>query len=136
MTKLLALILLTGVCSLHSLCADTVVVFNEIMYHPAVNEPGLEWVKLYNQHAVDVDLTGWSITGAVNFDFPANTVMKGRSYLVVAVNPTTLAAATGLTNGLAPVYCPLGNSGDTLRIRNNSGRVMDEVTYGVDGDWP
>src|SRR5688500_5181072 len=24
--------------------ADSIVVFNEIMYHPAVNEPALEWV--------------------------------------------------------------------------------------------
>src|SRR5262245_17493780 len=33
--------------------ADSVVVFNEIMYHPLTNEPAFEWVELQNQHAVD-----------------------------------------------------------------------------------
>jgi len=116
--------------------ADSVVVFNEIMYHPATNEPVMEWVELYNQFAVDVDLTGWSVTGGINFDFPSNTVMKGRSFLLIAANPQTLAGVTGLTNILGPFTGRLNNAGDTLRIRNNSGRIMDEVSYGADGDWP
>ncbi len=41
--------------------SDSVVVFNEIMYHPQVDEANLEWLELYNQTAVDIDLTGWSI---------------------------------------------------------------------------
>src|SRR5215211_7359443 len=42
--------------------ADSVVVFNEIMYHPATDEPALEWVELHNQNAVDVDLSDWRLT--------------------------------------------------------------------------
>src|SRR4051812_3939698 len=136
MRKIPALLLLLSVCLSISTRADTVVVFNEIMYHPSSNEPGLEWIELHNQEAVDVDLTGWSITGGISYDFPANTVMRGRSYLLIAANPSTLVAATGLTNVLGPFTGRLANSGDTVRIRNNSGRVMDEISYGVDGDWP
>src|SRR4051812_8726851 len=135
MRKFVPFLLLLIAGSFHSVRADTVVVFNEIMYHPATNEPTMEWFEIYNQHAVDVDLTGWSITGAIDFSFAPNTVMKGRSYLVIAANPTTLAGATGLTNILGPFIGRLGNGGDTLRIRNNSGRTMDEVSYGGDGDW-
>ncbi|MGH7968812.1 MAG: hypothetical protein ACREIC_08815, partial [Limisphaerales bacterium] len=40
--------------------ADSVVVFNEIMYHPGTNTVGGEWLELHNQMAVDVDLSGWS----------------------------------------------------------------------------
>ena len=32
--------------------ADSVVVFNEVMYHPATNEAAMEWVELHNQTAV------------------------------------------------------------------------------------
>ena len=39
--------------------ADSVVVFNEVHYHPAEREAELEWVELHNQMAVDVDLSGW-----------------------------------------------------------------------------
>src|SRR3989449_1696726 len=45
-------------------------------------------------------------------------------------------AMTGSTNVLGPFTGRLGNNGDTLRLRNNSGRVVDEINYGVDGDWP
>src|SRR5439155_6570555 len=46
---LLVAILLTG-CLTPPLRADTSVVFNEIMYHPASN--ALEWVELHSQMAV------------------------------------------------------------------------------------
>src|SRR5689334_11807715 len=119
-----------------SVQADSVVVFNEVMYHPATNEQAMEWVELRNLLAVDVDLSGWELTGAINYTFASNTIVRGGAYFLVASSPTTLAAATGASNIFGPFTGRLNNSGDTLRLRNNSGRVMDEVSYGTDGDWP
>src|SRR5258706_10447933 len=45
--------------------ADSVVVFNEIMYHPKTNEAQLEWIELQNQMSVDVDVSAWSLTGGI-----------------------------------------------------------------------
>jgi len=132
---LLSLPLLTA-CLAQQLRADAVIVFNEIMYHPAANEPALEWVELRNALAVDVDISEWSLTGGINYTFPSNTFVRGRGFLVVAISPTAFTVTTGVTNVLGPFTGRLGNNGDTIRLRNNSGRVMDEVTYGVDGDWP
>src|SRR2546428_10526732 len=114
---------------------DSVMVFNEIMYHPATNEPALEWVELYNQMSVDVDLSGWRIADGVDYTFPNTTVIRAGSYLVVAISPTTLMAATGLTNVLGPFSGRLSNSGEKLELRDLNGRLMDSVTYGTDGDW-
>ncbi|HWQ92728.1 MAG TPA: lamin tail domain-containing protein, partial [Clostridia bacterium] len=128
-----------GLCLLAcpaSIRADSVVVFNEVMYHPSTNEAALEWVELHNQMAVDVDLSGWSISDAIQYTFPKNTVIPGRGYLVVGVSPHDLREATGLTNVLGPFSGRLSNSGETLELRNNNNRLMDEVSYGVDGDWP
>ena len=130
----LALALLAG--GLGAVRADSVVVFNEIMYHPQTNELASEWLELHNQMAVNVDLSGWSLAGGVSFTFPGGTVIPGGGYLVVALSPADLRAATGLTNILGPFAGRLANSGETLQLRNNSQRLMDEVTYGVDGDWP
>ena len=116
--------------------ADTAVVINEIMYHPATNEPAMEWVELYNQLAVDVDISDWSIAGGISYTFPSNTIVRGGGFVVVSVSPSTLNAVLGKTNVLGPFLGRLSNSGDLLRLRNNSGRVVDEVTYGADGDWP
>ncbi|HWB07269.1 MAG TPA: lamin tail domain-containing protein [Verrucomicrobiales bacterium] len=114
--------------------ADTVVVFNEIMYHPAAAnaaaEEAAEWVELYNEMAVDVDLGGWSITGGVNYTFPEGTILAGGGYLVVAAVPANVPGSVGAWTG------KLGNNGETLTLRNNNGRAMDEITYGTEGDWP
>src|SRR5213083_1882839 len=69
--------------------ADSTVSFNEIMYHPATNEPAMEWIELRNQQAVDVDISGWSITGGINYSFASNTIVRGNGYLVLASSPTT-----------------------------------------------
>jgi len=127
--------LLTG-CLTSSLRADTVVVFNEIMYHPATNEAESEWIELRNQMAVDVDISGWSIGGGIQYTFASNTIVRGGGFVVVAVSPTNLMAVTGLTNVLGPFAGRLSNNGNQLQLINNSGRVMDEINYGTDGDWP
>jgi hypothetical protein len=136
MKRLLPLLLLLTAGLVGSSQADSTVVFNEIMYHPATNEPAMEWVELRNQLAVDVDMSDWSLTGGVQYIFPPNTVIRGRGYLVVAISPAALMAATGANNVLGPFTGRLGNNGETLRLRNNSGRVVDEVVYDVEGDWP
>jgi len=69
--------------------ADSVVVFNEIMYHPPANEAVMEWVELHNQMAVDVDLSGWSLAGGVDFKFAEGSVISGGGYLVIASSPQT-----------------------------------------------
>ena len=119
-----------------SLRADTTVVFNEIMYHPASNETTLEWIELRNQMAVDVDVSGWSITGGMQYTFASNTIVRGGGFALLTLSPATMMSVTGSTNVLGPFTGRLSNGGDTLRLRNNSGRVVDEVSYGTDGDWP
>ena len=116
--------------------ADTSVVFNEIMFHPRTNEPGLEWVELYNQMAVDVDVSGWKLASGIDYVFPANSIVRGGGFAVVALSPADLALATGLTNLHGPFTGRLANSGESLQLLNNSGRVVDEIAYGVDGEWP
>ena len=116
--------------------ADSVVVFNEIMYHPAANEAALEWVELHNQNAVDVDVGEWRISGGIDYVFPGGTVIKGGGHLVVASAPAALMAQAGISNVLGPFAGRLSNGGEQLRLRDLNGRVMDEVGYGADGDWP
>ena len=132
--RLAACLLLT--CHVNSARADSAVVFNEIMYHPLTNEPTMEWVELHNQHAVDIDLSGWRLDGGIDFDFAAGTVLRGGSYLVVASSPAALMAATGVTNLVGPFRNRLANAGDTLRLRNNDSRIIDEITFASEGDWP
>jgi len=117
--------------------ADAVLVFNEVMYHPATAEADDEWIEFYNQLAVDVDISGWRVGGDTDYVFPAGTRVPGRSYIVLARNPAALMAATGLSsNVFGPFVSPLDNQGATLNLYNNSGRLVDTVTFGTEGEWP
>lgn len=130
---------LVTVLALTSWCfaaSDSVVVFNELMYHPPAEDATGEWVELHNQMAVDVDISGWSLTRAVEYRFAKGTLIPGGGFLVVSIAPQALAARTGLTNILGPYSGRLSNSGDDLELRNNNGRLMDELQYGTDVAWP
>ncbi|MCP4451321.1 MAG: hypothetical protein GY809_07650, partial [Planctomycetes bacterium] len=60
----------------------------------------------------------------------------GRGYVVVALVPELPMPGdmTGRVHG--PFLGKLSNAGETLRLINNSGRTMDALTYGDQGDWP
>lgn len=116
--------------------ADSVVIFNEILYHPAGDDPALEWVELYNPMSVDIELSNWVIEGGIDYRIPAGTVIAANGYVVVAADPAGLRAAVGITNVFGPFAGHLSNSGETLRLRNHNRRLMDELSYLDVDPWP
>ena len=95
-------------------------VFNEVHYHPENDETTLEYLELYNQLAVEVDLSNWRLDGDIDFDFPEGTIISGRGYLVVAKDPAALSAATGHNAALGPYNRNLSNSEGTVFLYNNN----------------
>ena len=57
--------------------ADSVVVFNEIHYHPLDENSSTEWIELRSLMGVNVDMSGWALEGGVNYTFPEDTVIPG-----------------------------------------------------------
>ena len=110
--------------------SDSAAVFNEVQYHPATTTGEEEWIELANLMAVDMDLSGWQLTGAVTFTFPEGSRLKAGGYLLVAAQPAAVPGALGPWNGR------LSNNGERLRLLNVSGRLMDELDYGDDEPWP
>ncbi|MGN6387139.1 MAG: lamin tail domain-containing protein, partial [Verrucomicrobiota bacterium] len=113
---------------------DSVVVFNEVMYHAEGTDTN-EWVELYNQMSVDVDLSHWSIDG-IDYTFPDGTILEGGKYLVVASNPETLKNRYQITNVFGPFTKNLANSGERIRLRNLNQRIIDELEYEDEDPWP
>ena len=112
--------------------ADTTTVFDEVMYHP----PGAadtEWIELRNEMSVNMDLSGWRITGGVSFTFPKGTTIAADGYLVIAANP---GALTGLSGVLGPWTGSLDNSGETVDLVDATGRGMDRFSYSDSGSFP
>ena len=80
--KKILLSLLTLASSAYA--TDSVLVFNELQYHPANELTETEWVELRSLQAVDVDISGWRIDGGIDYTFPAGTIMPGGGSIVVA----------------------------------------------------
>ncbi len=125
-----------ALCAPPALARDTVVVFNELHYHPADGSATPEFVEFYNQNSVNIDMSGWRVSGGIDFDFPAGTVINGGGYLVVTADPAALEAAGGPAGALGPFTGILDNGGETVRLRNNNDRVMDELDYDDRKPWP
>lgn len=115
----------------NSASAESVVVFNEIQYHPAFPEDS-EWIELHNQMSYDVDLSDWELSGGVDFVFPKGSVISAGGYLLLSGDPSVLPAG----GALGPWSGTLSNKSARLRLRNNSGRLMNEIEYADSGLWP
>lgn len=101
----------------HAHAVDSVVTFNEIMYHPKGEDS--EWIELHNQMSGDVDMLGWRMDGGVAYVVTNNTVNPSKGRLIID-------SFTG----------KLDNAGETIRLHNNSDRLMDETSYSDGGSWP
>jgi len=120
-------ILLLGILAGGVSAREAVLTFNEIHYHPSAAHDSGEWVELYNQMAVPVDISGWKLSAGIDFDFPEGTVVEPGAYLVVAREPAKLQAQTGYADALGPYTGSLSNGGETIRLRNNKGSFRTRV---------
>lgn len=115
-------------------------VVSEVMYNPTnrADLRNLEFIELFNSQPWAEDISGYRISGEVDYTFPPNTIIGARSYLVVAGSPADFAAVHGAPTPLGPFANTnkLNNSSGTLRLKNDRGAVLNEFTYRNDPPWP
>lgn len=136
MRKFIPLAFLGSLLASAAAQVDSIVVFNEIHYNPSTAGEQAEFIELFNQNSVNVELSDWRIEGVGSYTFPKGTIIQGRSYLVVAKDPVGLRTKTGLAEVLGPYSANLSNDGERLILRNHNGRVMDELRFGDSYPWP
>ncbi len=117
--------------SLGSSSRRCALVISEIMYHPLPRPDGLEseFIELHNSHPWEEDISGFRLSGAVDYEIPANTIIPAGGFLVVAESPAAIEAVFGIENVLGPFQGKLSNEGETVRLRNPVGAVLLEVPY-------
>lgn len=128
---------------------DRPIVINEIMYAPITETTADEYVEFYNKSGVAVDVSGWKVSGDVDFTIPATTSIPAGGYLVIAKDPANLVskghAALNASNCLGPFSGSLKKTGRvTLRIpityagplgSATAYAAVDEVSYASGGRW-
>ena len=113
-------------------------------------------MELYNRSGSPVNLGRWRFTSGIDYSFPANFMIQPGAYVVVAKNPTRLAAnyapgSLNATNLVGSYSGTLANGGERLSlsapkfilVTNNSvvstnvayHYVVNELTYHKGGRW-
>ncbi|MCH8291645.1 lamin tail domain-containing protein [Candidatus Poribacteria bacterium] len=116
---------------------ETDILINELMYHPSTDSDDDEYIEIFNLGKEDVDLSGWSISGGISFDFPDGTIVSNAGYLVIAKAQNHLTAKYHLKPELVlgDFKRRLSDEEDPIRLRDNFGNKVDEVHYYDGGHW-
>ena len=96
----------------------------------------LEFVEIYNARSIFEDLTGWRLSGDIDFKFPDGFKLQAGEFVAIAAAPDDLKAVYGITNVLGPYTNALPNDAGTVRLRNNTEAIRLEVDYSDNPPWP
>ncbi|MDB4798293.1 CotH kinase family protein [Verrucomicrobia bacterium] len=114
---------------------DGDIVINELLYHPESRDPRDEYIELYNRGAVPVDLSGWRLSGGVDFEFNGAVLLPNEYVLVVAdrIRFSDRFPETGSVVG--DWSGKLSNRAETINLFNARQERVDRVNYADEGDW-
>jgi len=120
------------------------VIINEIHYDPDISTEFVEFIELYNTDGNDVDISGWSFTQGISYQFPEQTVLPAGRFILVAQDVEAVrdkwGAQTrdglGEKDVLGPFLGKLDNEGETIVLCDAAGDPVDRTDYGVGFPWP
>ena len=121
------------------------VVINEVYYNPDsehiqgnVSENNFEWVEIFNNSTVDINLKDWSIednSASDSISSSNRTLAAGEKVMLAKANNVRvvwgvdnskfIAIGDTIGNGLA-------NGGDRLILKDGDGNIIDQISYGSD----
>ncbi len=113
--------------------SDIKVVFSELFYDTPGSDPVEEWIELYNNSPVTVDLSGWTITdnngSGSSYTIPSGSTVEVGTYFTIAKDSTGFNNLYGYDADAYGTLPSMNNDGDALVLKNKSGTEMDAVGY-------
>lgn len=112
------------------------VVISEILYHPASEVIGEEFIELHNTGPAAANVSGYAFTRGIHFTLPPATTIPAGGRLVIAADAVAFAAKyPAVSHFVAGWEGRLSNSSNTITLVDPLGNTLDEVDYSDDGDW-
>jgi len=105
------------------------IIINEIMYDPEGTDSLYEWIELYNNDTMKINISGWSLNDET---IETDKIMDPDSYVVLARNKTAFEGRYGtLPCSVIEVewWPTLSNDGGTITLKNATGTEIDVPTY-------
>lgn len=123
-----------GLCSCLLLNAQMTI--TEIFYNaPNAGSDTIEYIELYNNSTMMVDLNGYSFSQGIGYTFPPNTTVAPGAYIVVANDSSVMQDVFGVTT-YEWLSGALNNDGEDIQLDDSSGVMIDYVDYLDGGLWP
>lgn len=122
------------------------VIINEFFPDPSpqIGLPDKEFIELHNRSALNFDLNAWTFTdGSTSGTLGSFILQSGEFVILCASADVSLFSGFGNVIGLSS-WPALNNTGDTIRIKNAGGLVIDQLVYSTswyndpnkdDGGW-
>ncbi len=106
------------------------VLINEIAWMGTLESGTNEWIELVNTTATPIDLSGWRIEAADGSPSLAlsGVIAENGFFLIERTDDTTIPNISA--DLVAPFGSGLGNTGETLRLKDASGVIVDVVVGG------
>lgn len=103
------------------------IVINEIMPAPTDGEP--EWIEIFNNTSINtINLNGWRVQDrSTSIEIKQDVLLK--DYLVLSAGSSVVDYYSNDFDTLIISLPSLNNSGDDLKLIDESGAVVDSVNY-------
>ncbi len=105
----------------------TGIVISEIMWKPAPRSDGnnVEFLEIYNSCPFFQDISSYQVTCAdMNYTFPANTLIPGGAFFVLAASPQGIANVYGLISNVFGPYNGSLKHSETLQLLDEQSNVV------------
>ncbi len=118
--------------------SSSTLLISEVLYDPLGTEPNEEWIEVFNNTALPMELTGWTISDNLSTDVISPTVtIPAGGCMVIAASEDFYTNYPDFTGGIVfiadgRIGNGLGNTGDRLILKDGEGTAIDQMSYGTD----
>jgi len=116
------------------------IIVSEINYNSNNSIDAGDWVEIYNNSAIPIDLSDWNLkdrSDAYIFNIPFDTQLDPNDYLVIAENIEKFNSIyPGVTNVMGGFYFNFDNNGDDIKLFDLGNNLIFNVAYSDSLSWP
>ncbi len=116
------------------------IMFGALDFDPESDDQEQEFIELLNQEPLAADLSGWRVTGGVNFTLPPGTVIPAGGSLYLSPDVTRFRTREISPTGgeqrfvVGPYQGNLSGDGETLDLLDLDGNIRDSKTFSGNGE--
>jgi len=115
------------------------ILVNEVMYDPkTANESDHEWVELYNMCDETIELVGWNISDNKKAKLISSFNISPHGFAIIAASTNFSDDFPEFNGSVVFINGSIGNGlnndGDHITLNDSAGTVIDEISYGKDGE--